>query len=112
MKFEEVQRILGGRAFISAEHADAIRAATDGITHRELSEAERTTPQIREVFELLVMQHKNYGKFVIEDHKDWAMARQTCSGSKSYTVRYRAECADLLSWALAHGRRLLGGGSG
>ncbi|HTW47460.1 MAG TPA: class I SAM-dependent methyltransferase [Acidobacteriaceae bacterium] len=85
--------------------ADATRAATDGITHRALSEAERTTPQIREVFELLVVQHGDYGEFVIEDHKDWAMARKTGSREKSYTVRYRAEYADLVSWAMAAARK-------
>jgi predicted O-methyltransferase YrrM len=87
--------------------ADATRAATDGITHRALSEAERTTPQIREVFELLVAQHGGYGEFVVEDHKDWAMARKTRSGETHYTVRYRAEYADLLSWIVARGRQFV-----
>jgi predicted O-methyltransferase YrrM len=87
--------------------ADTTRAATDGITHRALSEAERTTPQIREVFELLVVQHGDYGEFVVEDHKDWAMARKTQSREKNYTVRYRAEYADLLSWIAARGRQLV-----
>jgi predicted O-methyltransferase YrrM len=85
--------------------AAVTRAATDGVTHRALSEAERTTPQIREVFELLVVQHGDYGDFIVEDHKDWAMARKTRSREKNYTVRYRAEYADLLSWAIAAGRR-------
>jgi predicted O-methyltransferase YrrM len=86
--------------------ADASRAATDGITHRILSEAERTTPQIREVFELLVVQHEDYGEFVIEDHRDWAMARKTHRSEKNYTVRYRAEYADALSWAMAAARKV------
>lgn len=86
--------------------ADASRAATDGITHRELSEDERTTPQIREVFELLVVQHGDYGEFVVEDHKDWAMAQKTQSREKTCTVRYRAEYADALSWAMTAARRV------
>jgi predicted O-methyltransferase YrrM len=85
--------------------ADASREATDGITHRTLSEEERATPQIREVFELLLMQHGDYGEFVIEDHKDWAMARKMRGGDTHCTVRYRAEYADLLSWAVAGARR-------
>jgi predicted O-methyltransferase YrrM len=87
--------------------ADGARTATDGITHRRLSEAERTTPQIREVFELLVVPHPDYGEFVIEDHRDWAMARKTRTREKSYTVRYRAEYADALSWIVARGRQLV-----
>jgi predicted O-methyltransferase YrrM len=89
-------------------YAGAGRGATDGITHRELSEAERTTPQIREVFELLVVPHGNYGEFVVEDHKDWAMARKVHGEAKRYTVRYRAEFADVMSWAVAQGRKLVG----
>lgn len=89
--------------------ADDTRAATDGITHRELSEAERTTPHIREVFELLVVQHGDYGEFVVEDHKDWAMARKTRCREKSYTMRYRAEYADVLSWITARGRQFVRG---
>jgi len=78
--------------------AGASRDATDGITHRILSEDERATAQIREVFELLVMPHANYSNFVVQDHKDWAMAQKIAGSEKTYTVRYRSEYADLLSW--------------
>lgn len=78
--------------------AGASREATDGITHRALSEDERTTPQIREVFELLVVPHAGYSNFVVQDHKDWAMAQKIAGSEKTYTVRYRSEYADLLSW--------------
>jgi len=43
--------------------ADTRREATDGITHRKLSEAERITPQVKEIFNLLVMQHPSYRPF-------------------------------------------------
>lgn len=46
--------------------------ATDGIAHRSLSEDEVNTPQIREVFQLLVMQHPGYGNFKIHGEDDWA----------------------------------------
>lgn len=92
--------------------ADTGREATDGITHRHLSEAERTTPQIREVFELLVVPHESYGEFVVEDHKGWAMARKVASGEKRYTVQYRAEYADVLSWVARAGRRVARWGAG
>ena len=55
--------------------ADTKRAATDGITHRTLSDAERETPHIREVFELLVVQHPNYSNF-IRLNNDWALAQK------------------------------------
>lgn len=85
--------------------ANGSRAATDGITHRSLSEAERTTPHIREVFELLVVPHGNYSRFLLEDHRDWAMAQKIRGGEKSYTVQYRAEYSDLLGWTAALARR-------
>ncbi len=85
--------------------AGVSRDATDGITHRSLSEEERTTPQIREVFELLVVPHQSYSNFVVQDHRDWAMAQKIAGGEKSYTVRYRSEYADLLSWTTALARR-------
>lgn len=85
--------------------ADATRGATDGITHRVLSEAERMTPQIREVFELLVVPHGNYSNFVVEDHKEWAMAQKIASGDKAYSIRYRSDYADWRSWTAMLARR-------
>lgn len=49
---------------------------------------------------------KNYSEFVVEDHKDWAMARRTAGLAKTYTVRYRPEYADVLNWGAAIARRL------
>lgn len=86
--------------------ADQSRTATDGISHRTLSEEERITPHIREVFELLVMQHPNYSNFVVYDRQDWAMAQKAPSaGEKTYTVLHRSEYGDLLSRVkrLVHG---------
>ena len=71
--------------YAGADH----REQTDGITHRELSEAERTTPQVREIFELLVTQHPSYSDFRIHEKGDWAIARKTRSDTKTYTIDYR-----------------------
>jgi predicted O-methyltransferase YrrM len=87
-------------------YAGQVREATDGITRRGMSDAERLTPQIREVFELLVVPHGNYSEFVVEDHKDWAMARKGAGSAKRYTVRYRSEYADVLSWGATFARRV------
>ncbi len=50
--------------------------ATDGIAHRSLSTAELTTPHIKEIFRLLVMQHPDYGNFRIHGEGDWAWAQK------------------------------------
>jgi predicted O-methyltransferase YrrM len=68
--------------------ADDRRDATDGITHRTLSQAERETPHIREVFELLVKQHPNYGNFLLLESTDWALAQKSASPIKTYEIRY------------------------
>jgi hypothetical protein len=51
------------------------REALDGVNHNEMSPAEIATPQIREVAELLVMQHPDYGDFRFTD-TDWFLARK------------------------------------
>lgn len=71
--------------------ADGRREATDGITHRSLSQAERETPHIREVFELLVKQHPHYGNFLRIEAGDWALAQKTASPAKTYQIQYRAK---------------------
>jgi predicted O-methyltransferase YrrM len=66
-------------------HVSKEREATDGITHRSLSDSEFRTPQIREVFELLVRQHPNYSDFTVLN-ADWAIARKIKSEVKHYKV--------------------------
>lgn len=56
------------------------------ITHRSLSEDERKTPQIREIFELLVVQHPNYSNFVRLVEGDWATAQKVPSLLRSYSI--------------------------
>lgn len=60
--------------------ADLTRTSTDGITHRSLSTEEKDTPQIRDVFELLVKQHPNYGNFMVLND-EWAIAQKTMPNS-------------------------------
>ncbi len=75
------------------------RAATDGITHRELSQVERETPHIREVFELLVKQHPHYGHFELRVGADWAIARKSSEQPKTYRVHYELSAKDLVAKA-------------
>jgi predicted O-methyltransferase YrrM len=77
--------------------ADRRRPSTDGITHRDLSEEERNTPQIQEVFELLVMQHPSYSNAIVHARKDWAMAQKIAAVDKTYTIRYRTEYGNLIN---------------
>lgn len=79
--------------------ADDDANATDGITHRELSEAEFQTPQIKEVFELLVKQHPNYSHFEINADGNWAMARKSAEATRKYTVVYDETIRDFWGYA-------------
>lgn len=56
----------------------------DGITIRDLSEDQIREPNIKAIFELLVMQHDKYSDFIIDE--DWAWARKTQSDAKSVKV--------------------------
>jgi predicted O-methyltransferase YrrM len=85
--------------------ADCRRTSTDGITHRLLSEDERTTPQIREVFELLVEQHPSYSNFVLHESTGWAMAQKVSSPIKTYTVQYRIDYGNMINRVLVAGKR-------
>ncbi len=62
---------------------------TDGITHRTLSDPERQTAHVREIFELLVKQHPSYSNLVLFDEGDWALAQKTAGDAKTYTLLYR-----------------------
>lgn len=76
------------------------RDTTDGIANRALSEEERKTPQIREVFELLVKQHPSYSNFTVHGDGNWAIARKVASDKKDYVVVYRETSVELLGSAL------------
>src|SRR6478609_3106449 len=54
---------------------DPGREATDGIVHRELSEAERTEPHLRAVFDLIVAQHPSFTDVRVQDEW-WGWARK------------------------------------
>jgi predicted O-methyltransferase YrrM len=61
-------------------------AMLDGITIREMSEEEIMTPQIRAIFDLLVMQHPSYSNFLIMDN-GFGWAQKVESDSKQ--VRFQ-----------------------
>lgn len=87
--------------------ANTRRESTDGITHRSLSKDEKETPHIREIFELLVKQHPNYGKLLMLDHGDWVLAQKTMSEVKSYDIVYRETTKDLFAKLLYKSYRKL-----
>jgi predicted O-methyltransferase YrrM len=87
--------------------ADRRRDATDGITHRQLSKGERETPQIREVFELLVRQHPNYSNLEVVEGTDWALAQKCMSDSKTYTIRYDESYKDVVGRMYGKARQLV-----
>ncbi|MEE8094489.1 MAG: class I SAM-dependent methyltransferase [Gammaproteobacteria bacterium] len=76
------------------------REATDGVTHRKLSEAERSTPHIREIFHLLVMQHPDYGNFKLDRYKNWVWAQKIRANRKEFVIEYRESYRDLIAKAL------------
>ncbi len=78
---------------------DDDRATTDGISHRSLSPDELKTPQVREIFELLVRQHPDYGNLTVFGKGDWALAQKTSNRDKTYNVVYRESSRDLLAKA-------------
>src|SRR4029453_16024915 len=63
---------------------------TDGIVHRELSEAERTEPHLRAVFDLIVAQHPSFTELKIQDEW-WGWVRTgpppTAAQRPSFTDR-------------------------
>lgn len=86
----------------SYAEADSRRDETDGITHRKLSDEERTLPHVREIFQLLVMQHPSYSNFIIQQDEDadWAMAQKHASESKSVELRYTQSYRDFIVMGL------------
>jgi predicted O-methyltransferase YrrM len=71
---------------------------TDGVTHRSLSHEEFTIPHIREVFQLLVMQHPHYDNFKIHGEGDWAWAqKKSNTTSKKIAVEYNITYKDFFS---------------
>lgn len=72
---------------------------TDGISHRSMSEVELKTPQIRQVFQLLVKQHPSYGVLKVMN-ESWGMAQKTMSAEKKYTVAFERTTKDLLAKVL------------
>ena len=57
----------------------------NGILITQMGDDERTTPQIELVFRLLVMQHPDYGNFLIQD--DWWGWAQKCRHAEKQLLR-------------------------
>ena len=86
---------------------DPGRDATDGIVHRELSEAERTEPHLRAVFDLIVAQHPSFTEVRVQDEW-WGWARKAPGEPRRYSVETSRPLGALAAGAL---RRLSGGRS-
>lgn len=88
------------------EQADTKRNSTDGISHRLLSKDERETPQIKEVFNLLVKQHPSYSNLKLLNGR-WAVAQKTESNVKTFETIYRHEetYKDVQAWLIQKARR-------
>lgn len=84
------------------------RESTDGVNHNELSEDERNVPQIREVAELLVMQHPDYVEFTFTD-SNWFVARKAAEGESPAVRRienvYVTSGSDYVRKAMAFARK-------
>jgi hypothetical protein len=74
--------------------ADLTREATDGIAHRSLSDEELQIPHVQEIFELLVKQHPDYGRFIVRDGTDWAIAQKDLATDKQYSIQYSKSLSD------------------
>lgn len=91
------------------EWANKHREVTYGLEHNSLAEKERTTPHIKEVFELLVKPHPNYGRFLLLDDSDWAIAQKTASENKTYDIVYSTTTRSILARILIKIKRKLTG---
>jgi predicted O-methyltransferase YrrM len=71
------------------------RDSTDGITHRSLSEDEKNTPHIKEIFNLLVMQHPSYSNFKVPLEGDWAWAQKIYLDTKKVSYKHSISLKDI-----------------
>jgi predicted O-methyltransferase YrrM len=71
---------------------------SDGIQHTSLSADEFNKPQIKEIFQLLVMQHPNYTNFKIHGEGDWAWAQKVSNTTvKKLDIEYNVTYKDFFS---------------
>jgi predicted O-methyltransferase YrrM len=80
------------------------RAATDGVVHRELSEAERTEPHLRAVFDLIVAQHPSFTDVRVQDEW-WGWARKAPGEPRRYSVQASRPPGALVAGALRRAAR-------
>ncbi len=67
-------------------NANTRRNSTDGIAHNSMAQDEQEIPHIREILNLLVMQHPSYSNFIIKHEGDWIWANKVKSDVKH--IRY------------------------
>lgn len=101
----------GGKIIFDDYHwtyadADQSRDVTDGITHRTLSKAERETPQIKEVVDLLAMQHPNYETITMLDDGEWVIVEKNYATERKNVVHARTiTLEEMLARVITFGRK-------
>ena len=85
---------------------DPGREATDGIVHRELSEAERTQPHLRAVFDLIVAQHPSFTELRVQDEW-WGWARKAPGEPRRLTLETSRPLGALAAGAARRAARRL-----
>jgi predicted O-methyltransferase YrrM len=83
---------------------DPSREATDGIVHRELSEAERREPHLRAVFDLIVAQHPSFTDVRIQDEW-WGWAHKAPGEPRRYSVETSRPLGALVTGSLRRLKR-------
>jgi len=83
---------------------DPGREATDGIVHRELSEAERTEPHLRAVFDLIVAQHPAFTDVRVQDEW-WGWARKAPGEPRRMTLETSRPLGALVAGAARRAAR-------
>jgi predicted O-methyltransferase YrrM len=82
------------------------RTETDGVVHRALSEEERRTPHLREVFDLIVRQHPSFTETKIQDEW-WGWARKAPGEPRRHSVETSRPLGALITGAARRAARRL-----
>lgn len=87
--------------YSSVAEASGDDGVCDGIYIQDLSEEEATQPHVEAIFRLLVMQHPNYGEFVV-DGNQWAWARKVQADNRHVRLTYTPDFRYTLVTRLRH----------
>lgn len=80
-------------------HGESGKEENDGISNRNFGPDELAEPHIQLIFDLLVMQHSNYGEFRIEDDW-WAWAKKISTTQPKLTLASDYSICDIVKIAI------------